>query len=539
MNKLGAVLFLALQAPLGAAAQTATLPALADSLFKKWSGPGTPGCAVAVAQAGQPVMARAYGLADLEHRTPNTVDTVFEAGSVSKQFTAAAILLLAQDGKLSLSDDVRKYLPELPDYGHRITLDHLLTHTSGLRDWGSIVQLGGWPRGTRAVTMEQALALAARQRSLNFQPGARYSYTNTGYVLAALVVQRISGKTLADFTRERLFLPLGMIHTQWRDNFRRVVPDRAVAYSRVDAGYEQDMPFEDVYGHGGLLSTVGDLLRWNEALTSKRLGAAISRQLEQIPVLPPGQVSDYGRGLSVQKYRGAVELSHDGATAGYRTWLGRYPEQGLSIALLCNGDDANPRVLAHAIAQELLAPTVDHEPVPEPLAQPAPAHSASLAGPFYNELNGARVSLAYRNGALELPNGTALRSLGSNTFAVKTGTFAFADTDSFIARAAGGEAVRYRRVHNALSGGTAAYAGQYRNEEVMATYQVIPSGPNLEFRMADKPDYVFHLAPLGPDTFGGDDIVVRFKRDAKSGIVGASVATDRLFDLQFRKLPRQ
>lgn len=538
MIKLGVILFFGLQATLCAAAQNVTLPALTDSLFKKWASPNTPGCAVAIAQAGQPVVARAYGQADLEHRTPNTSDTIFEAGSVSKQFTAAAILLLAQDGKLSLSDDVRKYLPELPDYGQRMTLDHLLTHTSGLRDWGSIVQLSGWPRGTRAVTMEQALALATRQRSLNFLPGARFSYTNTGYVLAALVVQRVSGKTLAEFTRERLFVPLGMTHTQWRDNFRRVVPDRAVAYSWADAGYEQDMPFENVYGHGGLLSTVGDLLIWNEALTSKRLGAAISQQLEQIPALPPGQVSEYGRGLSVQNYRGAAELSHDGATAGYRTWLGRYPEQGLSIALLCNADDANPVTLARAIARELLAPPADRALVPEPLAQSVPAPNARLAGTFYNELNGAKVSLVYRDGALALSNGTALRALDSNTFAVKTGTFAFADADNFIARSAGGEAARYRRVSDAVSdrAAPAAYGGHYRNDEVIATYQVIQHGTNLEFRIADKPDYVFHLAPLGPDTFGGSDIVVRFNRDAKNGIIGASVATDRLFDLQFQKL---
>lgn len=536
--KLGLVLLFGLQATLGTAAPNAALPALTDSLFKKWASPGTPGCAVAIAQAGQPVVARAYGEADLEHRIPNTSATVFEAGSVSKQFTAAAILLLAQDGKLSLSDDVRKYVPELPDYGHRITLDHLLTHTSGLRDWGSIVQLSGWPRGTRAATMEQALALTARQRSLNFLPGTRFSYTNTGYVLAALVVQRVSGKTLAEFSRERLFVPLGMKHTQWRDNFRRVVPDRAVAYRRADAVYEQDMPFEDVYGAGGLFSTVGDLLIWNEALTSKRLGAAISQQLEHIPALPPGQASEYGRGLVVQNYRGAAELSHDGATGGYRTWLGRYPEQGLSIALLCNAADANPAALARAIAQALLAPPADRLHVPEPPAQSVPAASASLAGTFYNELNGARVSLVYRDGSLALSNGTALRALDTSTFAVKTGTFAFADPDTFIARAAGGEAARYRRVSDAVPDPAAlgAYAGHYRNDEAMATYEVIPEGGNLAFRMADKPDYVFHLVPLGPDTFGGGDIVVRFKRDAKTGITGASVATDRLFDLQFQKL---
>jgi len=342
-------------------------------------------------------------------------------------------------------------------------------------------------------------------------------------------VQRVTGKTLAEFTRERLFVPLGMTHTQWRDNFRRVVPDRAVAYSRADAGYEQDMPFEDVYGHGGLLTTVGDLLIWNEALTGKRLGAAVSQQLVQLPALPPGQVSDYGRGLSVHNYRGTTEVSHDGSTAGYRAWLGRYPEQGLSIALLCNAGDANPVALAHAIAQELLLTPADRA-MPE-----SPAPNANFAGTFYNELTGAKISIIYRDAALALSNGTALRPLDANTFAVKTGTFTFAGTDSFIARPPGGEAVRYRRVSGAAPD-RAAYAGLYRNDEVMATYRVIPDGANLDFRIADKPDYVFHLVPLGPDTFGGDDIVIRFKRSANGGITGASLATDRLFDLQFQKI---
>ncbi|MTW11617.1 serine hydrolase [Pseudoduganella eburnea] len=529
MIKLAVALLFGLQAPLYAATQSAALPQLTDKIFNTWAGPDTPGCAVAIGQAGKPVVVRAYGQADLEHHVPNTPETVFEAGSVSKQFTAAAILLLAQDGKLSLSDDVRKYLPELPDYGQRITIDHLLTHTSGLRDWGALVQMSGWPRGTRAVTMDQALALTARQRSLNFQPGTRYSYTNTGYVLAALVVQRVSGKTLAEFTRERMFAPLGMTHTQWRDNFRRVVPDRAIAYSRADAGYEQDMPFEDVIGHGGILTTVSDLMIWNEALTSKRLGAFVAQHFEQIPALPAGQVSVYGHGLSVTNFQGAVQVAHDGSTAGYRTWLGRYPEQGLSIALLCNAGDVNPGTLAHAIAQELLPPSANGAQ-----EQSVPPVSASLAGTFYNTLTGVKVPLAYRDGGLTLPNGTLLRALGGRAFAVKSGTFTFADNDSFIARGPGGDTVRYRRVGDASA--PKAYAGLYRNDEVMTTYQVIPDGANLDFRIAYRPDFVFHLAPLGPDTFGGDDIVVRFKRDAKGGVTGASLARERLFDLQFQKL---
>lgn len=538
MSKWGVFLFLALQGSLCAAAPAVAIPVLSDELFKEWDSTSSPGCAVSVSQSGQLILSRAYGQADLEQPSPNTTETVFEAGSVAKQFTAAAILLLAQEGRLSLSDDVRKHLPELPDYGTTITLDHMLMHTSGLRDWGSIVQVGGWPRGTRAVTMEQALVLTARQRALNFKPGSRYSYSNTGYVLAALVVQRVTGGSLAAFTDERIFKPLGMTHTQWRDSFRRIVPGRAVAYTRGEHGYEQDMPFEDVYGHGGLLSTVGDLQIWNDALSTGRLGSGIAQQLEQIPVLPPGQISAYGRGLYVHNFGSTTEVSHDGATAGYRASLARYPERKLSIAVLCNAEDVNTSAVVRAIAQQLLPAATVPAGAPKPPSKFGNTAGAALAGTFYNELNGAKAVIVYRDGNLSLSNGLLLQPLSANTFGVKTGTFTFAGHNEFTARSPGGEGVLYRRAMELPPDAAAlsTYVGEYRSEEVSASYQVSQSRSGLLFRNVERPEYVFELTPRGPDTFAGGDMVVRFLREARGGIAGASVATDRLFDLRFQKV---
>ncbi|WP_228893693.1 serine hydrolase domain-containing protein [Pseudoduganella aquatica] len=557
MKKCGVLFLLAARLAAADAADAAdavsqTPAAFAGNLFAKWNGAATPGCALAISRPDQPVLKLAYGQADLEHGTPNTPDTVFEAGSVSKQFTAAAVLLLAQDGKLALSDDVRKYLPELPDYGKPITLDHLLTHTSGLRDWGSIVEMEGWPRGTRSVSMEQALTVIARQRGLNFPPGERYSYSNSGYVLAAFVVQRVSGKTLAEFTRERIFQPLGMTRTQWRDNFRRVVPGRAIAYSTAGKGYEQDMPFEDVYGHGGLLTTVGDLLIWNEALTANALGKGISALLERRPVLPEGRISNYGHGLISQSYLGAAEVSHDGATAGYRTWLGRYPERRLSIALLCNAGDVNPGKLARAVAQELLAPSAA---APAALAAPvvpaavpvaasgavAPAAASSglgvYAGTFYNELTANPVILALRDGVLVLPNGTPLRPLQEGTFAVNAGTFAFSGPDRFVANPGGGEVMSFRRVAAVApsSAALSAYTGRYGSDEALASYDIAPDGDKLAFRLSGKPESVLRLKPLAPDVFGADGVVVRFERDGGGRITGAVASTNRLYGMHFKK----
>ncbi len=179
---------------------------------------------------GKPIVQKAYGMADLEHDAPNRADTIFEAGSVSKQFTAAAVLLLAQDGKLSLDDPVRKYVPELPDYGAPLTIRHMLHHTSGLRDWGEVASIAGWPRTSRVYTHAHVIDILCRQKALNFPSGAQYSYSNSGYNLAAIIVSRVSGKTFAEFSNERIFAPLGMTKTSWRDDYTRVVKGRAIAY---------------------------------------------------------------------------------------------------------------------------------------------------------------------------------------------------------------------------------------------------------------------------------------------------------------------
>ena len=221
---------------------------------------------------GQNVLAAGYGMADLEHNVRITPDSVFEVGSVTKQFTATSVLLLAQKGKLSLDDPVRKYLPEVPDYGTPITIRQMLHHTSGLRDWGIVAGIGGWPRTTRVYTLAHLLDIVSRQRALNFPPGADYSYTNTGFNLASMIVARVSGQPYPKFTHDEIFVPLDMTSTQWRDDFQRIVPNRVIAYARDGGTTRMLMPLENVIGQGGMLSTVGDLLRWNRNFTSGKVG---------------------------------------------------------------------------------------------------------------------------------------------------------------------------------------------------------------------------------------------------------------------------
>ena len=329
-----------------------------DAVFARWTA-ASPGCAVGVGVKGRSVLERAYGMADLEHDVRNAPDTIFEAGSVSKQFTAAAVLLLARDGKLSIDDPVRKYIPELPDYGVPLTIRHMLTHTSGLRDWGEVAGIAGWPRGKRVHTHAHVLDIVSRQKALNFTPGTNWSYSNTGYNLSAILVSRVSGKPFAEFSRERIFAPLGMTRTSWRDDYTRIVKGRAIAYEPAGDGYREDMPFENVHGNGGLLTTVGDLLRWNENFVTPKIGdQAFIAEEQTVGKFNDGRAHDYAFGLYVRPYRGVDEVSHSGSTAGYRAYLARYPKQHVSVAVLCNAGNANATQYAHAVAEAYLGSAI-------------------------------------------------------------------------------------------------------------------------------------------------------------------------------------
>ena len=246
---------------------------LIDKTFSQYL-PENPGCQLTVSRNGQLIFSKAWGMGDLERNVLLSTNSVLEAGSVSKQFTAAAILLLEQQGKLSLDEDVRKYIPELPDYGNRIQLRQMLHHTSGLRDWGSVAELTGWPRTKKFYTNEDALEIITRQKHLNNKPGDEFIYSNSNYNLFAIIIQRVSGLTLAAFTRKYIFEPAAMTHTQWRDDPNRIVPNRAIAYSKSDSGFETNMPNEYVYGNGGLLTTTEDLVKWNNFYQQGRLGTS-------------------------------------------------------------------------------------------------------------------------------------------------------------------------------------------------------------------------------------------------------------------------
>lgn len=331
--------------------------AAVDEVFGDLAKPDSPGCALGVYRDGKIIYAKGYGLANLEQNVPITPQSVFDIGSTSKQFTAASILLLEKQGKLSVNDDVRKYIPELPDYPQKITILHLLNHTSGLRDYLTLMELAGI--NTDSVTTDgDALALINRQKALNFAPGSEWLYSNTGFFLLSIVVKRVSGKTLREFAAENIFTPLEMTHTQYRDDHASLILNRALAYDEKEKkdGYTLDVSYFEQTGDGAVHTSVEDLLKWDDNFYSSRVGGRdFLTELQERGKLNDGKALDYAKGLFLQDYRGLHTVSHGGAWGGYRAELLRFPDQHFSVACLCNVGNANPTKRAHEVADVYLA----------------------------------------------------------------------------------------------------------------------------------------------------------------------------------------
>jgi CubicO group peptidase (beta-lactamase class C family) len=336
-----------------------------DAVFEQWNKPATPGAAVAVIRDGKLIYEKGYGLANLEYDIPINPETVFHVASVTKQFTAMALVLLEEDGKLSIDDDVHKYLPELPDYGHKIAIRNLLQHTSGIRDQWQTLGIAGW-RLDDVITQQQILRVLFRQKELNFVPGTQHLYSNGGYTLAAEIVARVSGMSFPEFCAKRIFQPLDMSHTHIHDDLRRIVPHRAYSYDRRGNGFEASPLNYANAGATSLFTTAPDLVRWLDNFREPKVGGkrAIARMEEQA-VLADGKKIDYALGVSVGKYRGLPTVSHNGADAGYRSIVLWFPDQSLGIAVLSNVGNFNTTNIANKVAEVFLEDKMTSAPAPD------------------------------------------------------------------------------------------------------------------------------------------------------------------------------
>ncbi|MDF2193747.1 serine hydrolase domain-containing protein [Paraflavitalea sp. CAU 1676] len=518
-----------------------------DKIFS-WAKTGTPGCACAISQNGKLVVNRAYGSADLERDVPISSNSIFDAGSLTKQFVAAATLMLVEEGKLSLTEDIRKYIPELPDYGQKITPDHLLTHTSGLRDWTGLLPF--------SANKPDALTMVLRQRNTNFAPGEEWAYSNSGYVLLKEIIARTTGKPFGEFAAKRLFEPLGMASTSYRDDLRDIIKQRALAYEQEQGRWKMTMLLDNDRGGGGaLLTTATDLLIWNEALNQVKLGRFVTDKLQEPARLNNGRQLDYARGLMLDTYRGSKEIWHSGSAAGYKGWLGRYPEQGLSIAILCNSGDGTNRInFAHRIF-DLFVPATN-TPGEQSAKAPASATDTNLvkvavtsfAGIYFNESNGEALRLVADGNKLRIGGGALLETVSTNHFRWTQPVLQFmsqsifdiqvTSNDQFELTTKEGKVTRYRRAkdYTPTAEELKAFAGRYESDEIGTVFELIAGDRGLEVRMEHAPTKRVPLRPVDFETFNTSQMFFRFIRDKAGKVVAFDYTNPVARHVAFKKL---
>jgi len=535
----------------GLAAQQLTPTELArvDSVFSAIDGTARPGCALGVSRNGELVYQRGYGMANLETGTAITPGSIFHVASISKQFTAMAVALLARDGKLSLDDDIRKYLPEIPDYGHRITLANLIHHTSGLRDQWNLLGMAGWRFPEDLITEQDVLDIVSRQRGLNFTPGDEYIYSNTGFTLLAVIVKRVSGKSLRDFADERIFKPLGMTQTHFHDNHAMVVPGRTSAYEAGPPGpWKVSIPTFDTYGATSLFTTVGDLLKWEQNFASAAVGGkALIDAAQQPTKLNNGSALPYGYGLSLESYRGVRAVGHGGADAGYRADVVRFPDQGVAITALCNFGTAQPNGLTRKVADVLLEGSLQARP-----AAAGPAITLTrvqldrLAGVYKRRNVDDALKVAVKDsGLVVLPYGIPLKATADTRF------FAEGFPVEVVFDGPAGAAIREMRLvvgtepprvfdrmapfapsPRELDG----YAGEYYSTELDTRYTVSRKDSVLTVR--GRKSEPVTLVAVFADAFQAEGAgTIRFERTTHGRITGFRITDDRVRNVAFVRLP--
>ena len=535
-----------------------------DKVFTKWDRLDSPGCALGVYRGGQIVYKRGYGMEDLNEDVHITPGTVFHVASMSKQFTAASIVLLAQQGKLSLDDDVRKYIPELPDFGQKITIRNLVYHTSGLRDQWALLELAGWRYSKDLITDEDVMSMMTRQKELNSKPGERHMYCNTGYTLMGLIVKRVSGMSLREFTTKNIFEPLGMMHTHFRDDHAEIIKHDAVGYEQ-----ETGKPFEisitnfDTVGATSLHTTVDDLQRWDENFYQPKVGgpAFVQQMLEQ-GKLNNGEQLDYAFGLVKGKYKDLPTVDHAGADAGYRSDMTRFPEQHFSVAVLCNSAEADPSALGRQVADIVLAKEIKAAGAATPAKEPSAKSTAGTAviltteqmaaftGLYWNRENDAFMKIFVREGKLEGYMGgeepRVLKPFGKSQFHIADEPWGDEVEIHFVA-ASGDEP---RRMERSDGGGKprvfeakepfsparaelAEYTGAYVSDEIDPLYRIVLDNEKLSLvRVKHEADT---LRPAVRDVFAGEIGTVRFVRDANGHVSGFVLNAGRIQNFHFTK----
>jgi len=547
----------------------------AAAILDEWDTPNAPGCAVGAIGDGRFVFKKSFGLASIEHQVPIDEKTVFDIASMSKQFTAMAILLLEAEGKLSLNTDVRNFLPELPEFAGRppVTVRHLLDHTSGLRDYLGMLQFMGIDKEKDFLSSAEALQLIVGQAKISRAPGDRFSYTNAGYFLLGVIVERVSGLSLAEFALQRIFKPLGMHQTLYLDDLTTAIPRKARGYAPAPSrGFrlnEMNMP---EVGPGGVQTSLDDLLLWERNFGSPIVGTAkVIKRLTSPTRLNDGSDNLYAAGLCVTEYRGLSVSEHAGAVQGFNANMMRFPDQQFTVFVLCNRKGINPIEVSQAIAdvfleEELLgvrrarwggqycAPADNPDSARLPAEVPKRS-STSLTGIYYQvHGNGAVVVRLEENrlsAALRTPSGQTsleLSPLSSVSFRVSgvpdVESVAFRPETPLMApslelRSVDGTVVRFVKVGLLSDVDKKNIAGHYYSSEIDTMYVVTADARALRIRQGGWPGRVVfrRLTRIAPDRFlRGGKTGVELRRDERGKIVGLTVFSERDIRLHFEKV---
>jgi CubicO group peptidase (beta-lactamase class C family) len=548
------------QAAAQGGAENAIAPQRAvDAVFAAYDKPDSPGCAVGVVRDAKFLYARGYGLANLEYGIPLSAQSVLDIGSTSKQFTAASILLLQQQGKLSLDDDIRKFVPEIPAYQKPVTIRHLLHHTSGLRDYLTLMSLAG-TNFDSVTTDDDALNLIVRQKALNFTPGDEFLYSNSGYFLLSVIVKRASGKSLRAFAAENIFGPLGMKSTHYHDDHTQIVPNRATAYGPGEkSGFVIDMSGFEQTGDGAVYTTVEDLLQWDQNFYQPKVGGPeLIEQLQTMGALNNGEKIVYARGLNVTTYKGLKKVSHGGSWAGYRAELLRFPQIKFSVICLCNLGGTNPSSLAQKVADVYLAAEYAKD---EPRAGASAGASSAPAtvtlseealkqkAGLYRSSSGAVRRVTLQDGKLWIDTVVGprreLAPLAADCFRIPAADPA---PEILFSTAQGKMQLRLERqgqpaeifvaveVASPTPAQLTAFAGTYYSEELDTTYRLSVDKEKLS--VSQKGQTARALTPTTRDAFiGPGGVTFEFQRDAQGRVSGFLVQAGRIRGVGFARRP--
>jgi len=521
-----------------------------DSVFRFYTST-TPGCAIAVLKDGEVVFQKGYGLANMEYAVPITPNTIFHIASESKQYVAFCMLLLEKEGKLSIDDDIRKYLDYVPDFGYKITIRQLIHHISGLRDQWQLLANAGWQLDD-VITQEHVIKLVSKQKALNSIPGDEYNYCNTGYTLMAEIVKKVSGLTLRQYTDKNIFEPLGMKDTHFHDNYQEIVPNRAYSYSiHPTRRYQNAVLSYSIVGATSLFTTVLDEAKWlNNYETGKVGGKDLIEKMYQVGVLNNGRKLNYAFAINIDTYKGWKQIGHGGADAGYRTYACRYPEKGIGIVVFSNLANADPNGFSRQVAGLLITDTKEETKAPENTTYVDSNFSKKLIGKYYSE-RGDRIEFFWQNGKLMRRNPSGgtnevkLSIAGNNRFTTNSnGPTLILDEknksmDSVMEMTLENptNTIRYKRQPIVPQKISAEFAGRYYGEETEAFYTIAEKEGKLTLQHRKYNDVP--LIYIAPDQF---TLAywwmshIRFLRDKKGKIIAFEVNAGRIHRLRYDKV---